>query len=183
MRLGRRLPLLAFALGIALAAPDASRAAAPPDSAQLTELRERLKLETLVRVRGPGGPTKLSQPIAEAWGVRRATPGQVTRTAVFETADAKRPPAPPDSISWSRIEGIEIGHRRPGEGILVGALIGGLLVPAILTHVFCVDCEGGWNQGEAIVVGAGLGAASGAFLGYNSVKWVPVYPASQKPAP
>ena len=151
-----------------------------PNSTARAALQEHLESARRVRVAGAAGAQLLLRPLVEAEGLR--PPGLERslspRTAIIETPDAPRPPAPPALIPWITIDDVQTSRNAALPGFLVGAAIGAAVaapVAWLFSHPFERSRSNG--SGAAIMVfGTGGCGFLGLVIGSNITRWKTVLP-------
>ena len=160
---------------IGLASASASAEVAAPDSAQRTELRERLSTG-MARVIGPFGAREVPHPVLDSIGINSADwlaiPRQ--RPALFTGAGVQPRLAPPP-IEWRDIDEVQSGRPMTGRGFTIGLLSGLALSSWVIVLARNTQSEAALGLVGVVIVTPVITSFFGAAIGASHANWHTVY--------
>ena len=161
--------LAAALLSLGLVEP--VRALPVPDSSQMLALHSAIDGGRPVRVRGHNAYWHVARPPLDASGI--ALTREQAYPALIPLGD---PSEPVRRLSWSEIEGIDVGERHVTRGILTGLVVGAA-VGSLIVRTYGPDIA---EDGDHVLVAlGGILAVGGGTLGLvvgSSPHWRPIYP-------
>ena len=171
-----RMTFGAVAAWIGIASAAAASEMAPPDSAERTELRERLGNAGMVRVLGQFGAREVPHPLLDSIGILSADWLKIPHQRPALVVGARVPPQrAPAAIVWSDVDEVQLGRSSTGRGLLIGVLSG-----LVVSSLEVVAVQGSQSEAALGLLGAVIATPIftgfvGAAIGASHARWRTVY--------